>query len=186
MASITASVGRLGGVNRRDDVITVQELINKVPQNSGGPVTLLKTDGICGQKTINAIQRFQLQHFGWSGADGRVDPTGQTLLKLNEFNGTEAPVPNPFPPLTMQSMLLCPHGGQARAIPRGFPHMISDKGSLLVTISDQFIIAGCCYNTPCVRVQWVYSPAQTLDIRSIGLCLNAMGVVQGTVMVVFA
>jgi len=46
----------------------------------------LAVDGICGRKTIRAIQTFQLHHFGWRGADGRVDPYGPTLAKLDEYN----------------------------------------------------------------------------------------------------
>ncbi len=83
---ISASVGRMGGVNRPDDVKTVQELLNQVPPGSGGPKPPLAVDGICGPKTINAIQTFQLHHFGWKGADGRVDPGGPTLEKLNEYD----------------------------------------------------------------------------------------------------
>jgi hypothetical protein len=33
---ITASIG-LGGVNRKDDSMTVQDLLNKVPADQGGP-----------------------------------------------------------------------------------------------------------------------------------------------------
>ena len=83
---ITASVGRMGGVNRPDDVKKVQRLLNKVPPTEGGPKVPLAVDGICGQKTIGAIQTFQLHHFGWKGADGRVDPYGPTLAKLDEYN----------------------------------------------------------------------------------------------------
>lgn len=84
--TITAPVGRLGGVNRPADVRTVQELLNKVAPGSGEPSPPLDEDGICGPKTIDAIQRFQLHHFGFRGADGRVDPDGPTLAKLNEFD----------------------------------------------------------------------------------------------------
>ncbi len=83
---LTASVGRMGGVNRPDDVTKVQKLLNKVPLTEGGPKVPLAVDGICGQKTIGAIQRFQLHHFGWKGADGRVDPYGPTIAKLDEYN----------------------------------------------------------------------------------------------------
>ena len=85
---IRASVGRLGGVNRPQDVRTVQELLNEVPLASGGPVPKLDQDEICGFKTIRAIQTFQLHHFGFKGADGRVDPGRRTLAKLNEFDQT--------------------------------------------------------------------------------------------------
>jgi peptidoglycan hydrolase-like protein with peptidoglycan-binding domain len=84
--SITASVGRMGGVNRPDDVRTVQQLLNQVPLTAGGPKPPLDPDGKCGPKTIAAIQAFQLHHFGWPGADGRVDPNGRTHTKLNEFD----------------------------------------------------------------------------------------------------
>jgi hypothetical protein len=83
---IRASVGRMGGRNLPDDVRTVQELLNEVPATEGGPTPPLVPDSLCGPKTIGAIQRFQLHHFGFSGADGRVDPGGRTLAKLNEFD----------------------------------------------------------------------------------------------------
>jgi peptidoglycan hydrolase-like protein with peptidoglycan-binding domain len=90
---ISASVGRLGGVNRPADVKTVQQLLNNVPAHSGGPVPSLDPDGKCGPKTIAAIQNFQLKHFGWKGADGRVDPNGPTHTLLNIFDAPAIPVP---------------------------------------------------------------------------------------------
>jgi hypothetical protein len=90
--TITAAVGRMGALNRPDDVKTVQKLLNQVPATSGGPKPLLDPDGICGPKTIAAIQTFQVRHFGWPGADGRVDPNGPTLAKLNQFDGSSPPV----------------------------------------------------------------------------------------------
>ena len=90
--TIAAAVGRMGAPNRQADVKTVQELLNQVPVTSGGPRPLLDPDGKSGPKTIAAIQAFQLHHFGWTGTDGRVDPSGPTLAKLNEFDGTAPPV----------------------------------------------------------------------------------------------
>jgi hypothetical protein len=84
--SISASVGRLGGANRPPDVVTVQELLDRVPPREGGPAPPLIVDGVCGPLTIKAIQAFQLRHFGFHGMDGRVDPGGRTLRKLNEFD----------------------------------------------------------------------------------------------------
>ena len=95
--TISASVG-LHGVNRSDDVTTVQQLLDKVPASQGGPVPLLVVDGISGPKTREAIQKFQLHHFGWGGADGRVDPGQQTLAKLNEFDTSPVTPPVPVPP----------------------------------------------------------------------------------------
>ncbi len=58
----------------------------------GGPAPKLDVDGLVGPKTIGAIQKFQLHHFGFKGADGRVDPDGATLAKLNELASPVGPV----------------------------------------------------------------------------------------------
>ena len=67
---ISASVGR-GGVNRPNDVRTIQAALNRLPPASGGPIRPLAVDGICGPKTIDAIQKFPSCKFssdklGWS------------------------------------------------------------------------------------------------------------------------
>lgn len=83
--SISASVGS-GGVNRKDDSATVQELLNQVPPDRGGPVPPLVVDGLPWQKTQAAIRQFQRVHVGFRWPDGRVDPGGRTLAGLNEFD----------------------------------------------------------------------------------------------------
>ena len=109
---LTASVG-IGGVNRYYDTITVQNLLNNVPLASGGPVPVLKEDGLCGPKTKKAIQTFQLKQFGWSLADGRVDPGGPTHAKLNEFDRS---TPTQVPP-------------QSRELPKGSRFVLVRMGS---------------------------------------------------------
>jgi hypothetical protein len=100
--SISAPVGQ-NCPNYASDVKTVQELINKVPPHEGGltPDKKLVIDGACGSKTRDAISKFQLKHFGWSGADCKVEPNKQTLAKLNSFDtgpgGGAAPPPPPPP-----------------------------------------------------------------------------------------
>lgn len=46
-------------------------------------------------------RKSQLKHFGWSGADGRVDPDGMTLFMLNALNpdpaSPQTPAPQPAP-----------------------------------------------------------------------------------------
>ncbi len=80
---ITASVGQ-SGANKADDVFDIQYGLDQVPPIDGGPEPPLKIDGLCGPKTIGAIRNFQMKHFGWQGADGRIDPGRRTLQKLNE------------------------------------------------------------------------------------------------------
>lgn len=88
---ITAPVGNITTAgNLYDDVVTVQELLNNVPTSEGGPQPRLDVDGNCGPKTRAAIQAFQLKQFGWSLADGRVDPFKQTIARLNEFDKASA------------------------------------------------------------------------------------------------
>ncbi len=82
---LSASVGDRGGVNRTPDVRIVQDALNALPASEGGQTTLLSLDGIAGRKTNHAIQMFQLHHFGWSIADGRVDPGGRTSRRLAEL-----------------------------------------------------------------------------------------------------
>ena len=101
--TLTGSVGRMGGLNREDDVRKVQNALNKVPQGQGRPLKPLDPDGNCGPKTIEAIQLFQIKHFGWDGADGRVDVDGPTHRKLNEFDGPGSTIE---PVLTSESYTL--------------------------------------------------------------------------------
>jgi penicillin-insensitive murein DD-endopeptidase len=72
--TLTASVGRKG-VNRPEDVLAVQQLLNIAK-------AAIKEDRDCGRATISAIEDYQRN---WtSHPDGRVDPTGTTWHKLSE------------------------------------------------------------------------------------------------------
>jgi peptidoglycan hydrolase-like protein with peptidoglycan-binding domain len=83
--AITSSVG-IKGVNQALDVQTIQQALNEVPPGQGRPGLALETDGICGPKTKDAVQKFQVKQFGWKFADGRVDPLKRTIAKLNQLN----------------------------------------------------------------------------------------------------
>lgn len=77
---IGGSVGARGA-NAKADVLLVQELLNSVPPENGGPALLLAEDGIVGPKTQAAINRFQskvLPH-----PDGRIDINGPTIKALS-------------------------------------------------------------------------------------------------------
>jgi len=98
MNRITGSVGR-GGHNRREDVITVQRLINaKLPT----PLAVLKVDGICGPATIEAIGEYQRRNLNMHPPDSRVDPGGATFRSLtggsNLPTGPTPPAPPPVAP----------------------------------------------------------------------------------------
>jgi len=78
--TISGSVGK-GGINKPQDVVTVQELINQNIE-SIAPIPLLKVDGKAGPKTVSAIEAFQRKVAGIKMPDGRVDPGGKTITKL--------------------------------------------------------------------------------------------------------
>jgi peptidoglycan hydrolase-like protein with peptidoglycan-binding domain len=81
--SISASVGR-GGINRPDDAHAVQLLLNTFIVAGRLPgIQPLTMDGVSGPKTIAAIEAFQRVFVGMNSPDGRVDPGGRTLEKLN-------------------------------------------------------------------------------------------------------
>ena len=75
---LTGSVGR-GGSNARDDVRTVQLLLNLNAPQVVGPMV---ADGVCGTGTIAAIELYQRGVIGGKDAPGLVTPsaTGGTTL----------------------------------------------------------------------------------------------------------
>lgn len=83
MEVLDSSVGR-GGRNRYRDVITVQNLLNDCRHALPG-LAFLDVDGDCGPGTIGAIEQFQRDILGVNAPDGRVDPNGRTLRRLNEL-----------------------------------------------------------------------------------------------------
>jgi len=76
------SVGR-NGVNRWEDVRTVQILINLNMEKLASPGPLAE-NGLIGSRTIGAVEGFQRRVVGLANPDGRVDPNGRTLRGLRE------------------------------------------------------------------------------------------------------
>ena len=101
--TIQDSVGR-GGRNRPDDVRTIQSALDAQDVAAGGPSVKLDVDGLSGPLTIATIEKYQRRQLGW--ADGRVDPDGPTVRKLNGSGGVAVPTqkaganPPPAPPPT--------------------------------------------------------------------------------------
>jgi hypothetical protein len=87
--------------NLSPDVTSIQRALDLIHPKDGGALPTLVIDGICGPKTKAAIQKFQLKHFGWKGADGLIEPDKQTLHKLNELLAQVVQQP-----LTMENLIL--------------------------------------------------------------------------------
>lgn len=80
---ITASVGK-NGKNQISDVVNMQLMLNNfIFAGHLKPHKALVPDGVVGKLTIGAIKAFQHSYLGFSFPDGRIDPGGQTLAKLN-------------------------------------------------------------------------------------------------------
>lgn len=90
LVSLRGSVGR-NGRNLREDVVQIQDALNRVGPSTGGPLVPLVVDGFVGPKTIRAIEDFQKFQFPSKTADGRVDPGQRTVGRLNEILAT-API----------------------------------------------------------------------------------------------
>lgn len=105
MKKLSAPVG-LNGRNLEPDVMTVQYLLNCVPQSHGGPQAELSIDGLCGPLTTGAIGRFQQKNLGF--ADRRVDPGGKTLTALSGFD--------PFPEFELSALV---RSGKAKGKGKG-------------------------------------------------------------------
>jgi hypothetical protein len=95
--------------------------------------------------------------------------------------------------LTMTSSLSCPHGGTVT--PSTSNTRVKADGNFVLRSTDTFTIGGCPYvrgttPNPCVRAQWdVHAERHTsqsdpsLTEESVGLCLDASGATQGTVVI---
>ncbi|HKP62074.1 MAG TPA: M15 family metallopeptidase [Polyangiales bacterium] len=75
MPDINASVGK-DAINKSDDVFIVQRLLNERGFRCGTP------DGVCGSRTRDAIIAFQRGFM--HKPDGRVDPGGSSMKRLNQ------------------------------------------------------------------------------------------------------
>ncbi|MEW6381869.1 MAG: glycoside hydrolase family 19 protein [bacterium] len=79
---ISKSVGR-NGVNNKDDVKTVQIILN-LNIDKLIPLRPLVEDGLIGSHTINAIEEFQRRVVRMAKPDGRIEPDGTTLRHLRK------------------------------------------------------------------------------------------------------
>ena len=76
--------------NTTTDVAEFQRAFNALLPGDRGSIPNLKVDGLCGPRTKNAIQQFQIKYFGWKGADLLIEPFKQTLGKAERTAGDKA------------------------------------------------------------------------------------------------
>jgi len=78
MHTIVASVGR-GGLNRTEDVLLVQTLLNRHIQPPQRPLVV---DGIMSARTLTAIETFQRRVLHIPHPEGRIAPGDRTMMAL--------------------------------------------------------------------------------------------------------
>ena len=171
---IWSAVG-LGMPNNPSDVIIVQQMLNNVAVDEGGPMSPLDVDGAMSQELTRAIRNFQRIQLEAHEVDGKVKPGGSTMEALCGFNrGMFGPTPFPIVPLLARSTVLqCPHGGTVSV------RSITKKPVLQP--DDSYTVAGCTFYNSCSTVQWMDSGS--LNTGSSGLCLTDDGTAQGSVIV---
>ena len=97
---IAASVGE-NARNTDSDVRIIQKALNNIMQyNILAPLAQLTEDGIAGRKTKVAIRQFQRVAVGMTAPDGRIDPGGKTIVKLNAVVNTAAKLPKTKTPVS--------------------------------------------------------------------------------------
>lgn len=98
---IGSAVGRQPALNSVKDQQTIITLLHRILPEDGGPGTILpppSTNNQATQELIAAIVKFQNKNVPQRFRDGRVDPNGFTIGKLNELARSIFPVdPFPFP-----------------------------------------------------------------------------------------
>lgn len=93
LISIDLPVGQGPKAKNLDrDVRTIQESLNKIKTSQGGPAKALVVDGLCGPKTNKAIWDFQFHHFKFKGADGVIEPSKQSIQRINQILFSTLPV----------------------------------------------------------------------------------------------
>jgi len=101
----------------------------------------------------------------------------------------------PGPLVHVSATVMCPHGGQVTAISSNTRVLVS--GTPVVTVSDQYLIAGCVFTipgpkpSPCVTARWL-TPAARVQVNgqpvivqsSTGICSSPEQVPQGPPLIV--
>ena len=96
------------------------------------------------------------------------------------------------PILNANAVMMCPHGGQVKAIPSNVTILVG--GAPVLVMTDVFTIVGCTIvppvGSPCLMVQWmmgaVVAKAKMVPIllqSSVGLCVG--GTIPGPPIIVF-
>jgi hypothetical protein len=130
--SIGKTVG-LGAPNDREDVKTIQKALNRFPESMGGPKPKLKPNGIVGQLTVGAIEKFQRRQVGFTNQ--KIDPD------IRPFSGSSFTqslgVTKSYTPLELQAVEELPLNHSSGALSGSEP-VVALTGSRQLSIFRHF------------------------------------------------
>jgi hypothetical protein len=130
MPEIQSAVGKQPALNAVRDQKVVQDLLNKISADKGGPLTPLIEPfrpNFVSRSLQEAIIRFQNQNVDPQNRDGRVDHVGQTIRKLNELAGSPStPAPVVAKKTTFHSKPLAPKGANPPLPPELHPQVVQE------------------------------------------------------------
>jgi len=169
--AVGRSVGQ-GGVNLRNDVLTIQQALNAVDTSQGGPTLRLATDGLFGPLTRTAIGRFQKQNISF--VDFRIDPNGPTIQALNRVLGASSPI------TSGSSSSFAPRSGVGQAAPPApsaptfnvTDEMMERVFNDILPISQSCVKSALRTLTMARTMGTIESPAQTLVRKHFAVLLS--------------
>jgi hypothetical protein len=130
MAEIQSAVGRQPALNSVRDQQIVQDLLNRITPNNGGPLVPLQEPirpNFVSRTLQEAITRFQNQNVELPKRDGRVDRIGQTITKLNELANGNSPTPaTPKKQTTFHSKPVAPQNQNPPIEADFHPHIVQE------------------------------------------------------------
>ncbi|WP_169795339.1 peptidoglycan-binding domain-containing protein [Kribbia dieselivorans] len=138
MSDIQGSVGQ-GGDNAEPDVRIVQKALNRFDLT---PLTALAVDGRCGPRTIESIRHFQTRNVGIANPDGRVDPGGRTMRRLDTGSGERGTGQSPETRAAdrqLRAERVDPRVQETAVTTRLIDHLIPRFGSLRAKIIGGFL-----------------------------------------------
>jgi hypothetical protein len=192
--SIRRSVGA-NGANDPQDSKTIQDALNRVSVSQGGADPKLAVDGLPWGNTVAAIRKFQTNQA--LVADGRVDPNGPTINRLNVLLAT-GPVISSAPigvtPATMASLYsgvlpevrLCVRAAEATLL-LAWPELLFGSGTLvgknaLALVNLHFAISqNLAWQIDFIMIQRIFRNMNALLNRNLSNVEHTFEAFQGTV-----
>lgn len=168
---IIQQVGQ-GCPNLLDDIMTLQTLLNAVPDlwiERPGDCQFNSIDGIITPQFRAALTKFQERSMDMRQEGSKIMPGGFTVSRLNAWQSD--------PPLSRHGTFTCPHGGIVTVVGTGKPEPRLDTLSINATL----VVAGCpmmmgAQPAPCLQARFLGTSTPNLvSVSTPSLCTGAMG-----------